>query len=62
MIQLTPLHSLLWQFLCLGGLISVDRIQPLLRFLVKRKETDSGLEILRIPLNLIYIKQLNKTK
>jgi len=28
MIQLTPLHNLLWQILCLGGLINVDRILP----------------------------------
>ena len=38
MIQLTPLHNLLWQILCLGGLISVDRILPLLRFLVDEKK------------------------
>ena len=62
MIQLTPLHILLWQFLCLGGLISVDRILPFLRFLVSKKKNRLALEILRIPLNLIYIKQLTKTK
>ena len=62
MIQLTPLHNLLWQILCLGGLISVDRILPLLRFLVKIRRNRLALEILRIPLNMIYIKQLNKSR
>jgi len=62
MIQLTPLHYLLWQILCLGGLINVKRIPPLLKFLVKVKRNRLALEILRIPLNMIYIKQLNKSK
>jgi len=62
MIQLTPLHHLIWQILCLGGIISVDRILPLLKFLVNLKKNRLALEILRIPLNLIYIKQLNKSR
>ena len=60
MIQLTPLNNLLWQLLCLGGLISIQRLLPLLRFLVNSKRDKLALEILRIPLNLIYIKHLNK--
>ena len=62
MIQLTPLHNLLWQILSLGGLISVDRILPLLRFLVNTRRNRLALEILRIPLNMIYIKQLTKSR
>ncbi len=62
MIQLTPLHNLLWQTLCLGGLISIERILPLLKFLVNSKRDKIALEILRIPLNLIYIKYLYKLK
>ena len=62
MIQLTPLHDLLWQILCLGGIISVDRIFPLLRFLVNKRRNRLALEILRIPLNMIYIKQLSKSR
>ena len=61
MIQLTPLHIFLWQMLCLWGLISIDRILPLLRFLVNSGRNRLALEIIRIPLNLIYIKQLNKS-
>ena len=60
MIQLTPFHYLFWQTLCLGGIINVDRLLPLLRFLVNKRRNRLALEILRVPLNLIYIKQLNK--
>ena len=62
MIQLTPLHNLLWQILCLGGVISIDRILPLLKFLVSIRKNRLALEILRIPLNMTYIKQLNKSR
>ena len=62
MIQLTPLHNLLWQILCLGGLICIDRIFPLLRFLVNTRRNRLALEILRIPLNMIYIKELTKSR
>tara|TARA_A100001035_G_scaffold83502_1_gene64863 strand:- start:13 stop:930 length:918 start_codon:yes stop_codon:yes gene_type:complete len=62
MIQLTPLHSWLWEILCLGGLINVKRLLPLLKFLVDSKRNRLALEILRIPLNNIYIKQLNNFK
>ena len=62
MIQLTPLHNLLWKILCVGGLISVDRILPLLKFLVNIRRNRLALEILRIPLNMIYIKQLTKSR
>ena len=62
MIQLTPLHNLLWQILCLGGFISIDRILPLLQFLVNIKRNRLALEILRIPLNMIYIKQLTRSR
>ena len=62
MIQLTPLHNLLWQILCLGGLISVNRILPLLKFLINLGRNKLALEILRIPLNMIYIKELTKSR
>ena len=62
MIQLTPIHNLLWNFLCLGGLVSVDTILPLLKFLVNIRRNRLALEIFRIPLNMIYIKQLTKSR
>ena len=62
MIQLTPFHSFLWRILCLNGLISIERLLPLLKLLVNLKKNRIALEILRIPLNLIYIKQLKKLR
>ena len=60
MIQLTPIHSLLWEIICLGGLISIKRLLPLLTFLVNSGRNRIALEILRIPLNLIYVKELRR--
>ena len=60
MIQLTPIHIFLWQIICLGGLISIKRIFPLLRFLVDSGRNRIALEIVRIPLNLIYVKELRR--
>ena len=60
MIQLTPIHNLLWETLCLGGLLSIDRLFPLLEFLVSLGKNRLALEILRIPLNLVYVKELKR--
>ena len=60
MIQLTPIHNLLWEIICLGGLINIKRLFPLLRFLVDSGRNRIALEIVRIPLNLIYVKELRK--
>ena len=60
MIQLTPIHTLLWEIMCLGGLISIERLFPLLSFLVESGRNRVALEIVRIPLNLIYVKELKK--
>ena len=60
-IQLTFLHRFLWNLLCLGGIINVRTITPLLAYLVKRKKNSFALELLKIPLNLIYIKELYKS-
>ena len=59
-IQLTFLHRVLWTFLCLGGIINVKTITPLLKYLVKRGKNSFALELLKIPLNLIYVKELHK--
>ncbi len=60
MIQLTPFHNLLWEIICLGGLISIKRLLPLLRFLVDSGRNRIALEIVRIPLNSIYVKELRR--
>ena len=60
MIQLTPIHFLLWQIICLGGLVSIKRLFPLLIYLVDSGRNRIALEIVRIPLNLIYVKELRR--
>ena len=60
MIQLTPIHNLFWQILCLGGLISIKRLFPLLKYFVDSGRNRIALEIVRIPLNLIYVKELRR--
>ena len=60
MIQLTPIHNLLWEIICLGGLISIKRLFPLLKFLVDAGRNRIALEIVRIPLNLIYVRELRR--
>ena len=60
MIQLTPIHNFLWEIICLGGLISINKLLPLLDFLVKSGRNRMALEIVRIPLNLIYVRELRR--
>ena len=60
-IQFTLLHRVLWMLLCLGGIINVNTITPLLRYLVRKGKNSLALEIFKIPLNLIYIKELYKS-
>ena len=57
-IQYTFLHKILWKILCLGGLINIKFLLPLLRLLVKYKYNDIAFEIFKIPLNHIYINNL----
>ena len=59
-IQLTFLHRVLWKVVCLGGIVNVKTITPLLRYLVKKGKNSFALELFKIPLNLIYIKELYK--
>ncbi len=59
-IQYTFLHKILWKILCLGGIINVKNLLPLLNFLVNSGKNHIALEIVRIPLNYIYVEELNK--
>jgi len=59
-IQLTFFHKLLWNILCLGGLININLILPLLKFLVKTGKSGIAMEILKLPLNFIYVNELYK--
>ena len=60
-IQFTFLHRILWNLLCFGGLINIRTIAPLLKYLVKKGKNSLALELLKIPLNLLYIRELNKS-
>jgi len=59
-IQYTFFHKLLWNVLCLGGLININLIFPLLKFLVKSGKSGIAMEILKLPLNFIYVTELYK--
>ena len=60
-IQLTFIHRLLWILLCLGGLINVNTISPLIKFLINKGYSSFALELFKIPLNLLYVNELNKS-
>ena len=59
-IQFTFFHKLLWNVLCLGGLINTNFLLPLLKFLVKSGKSGIAMEILKFPLNFIYVSELYK--
>tara|TARA_Y100000589_G_scaffold297110_1_gene304676 strand:+ start:566 stop:1495 length:930 start_codon:yes stop_codon:yes gene_type:complete len=59
-IQLTPFHKLLWRILCLGGIININSLTPLLKYLFKSGRNGLALEIFKIPLNMIYVNELDK--
>ena len=57
-IQYTFIHRFLWEFLTLGGLINTNSIRPILSFLIKNGKSGLAMELLRLPLNLIGVRQL----
>ena len=59
-IQYTLFHRLLWELLTLGGIINVKTIRPLIVFLLRRGNSGLAMEILRLPLNLIGVRELFK--
>ncbi len=59
-IQHTFVHRFLWRILTFGGLLTIERLSPLLNHLVSLKKNNFALEIAKIPLNLIYVEELYK--
>lgn len=57
-IQFTWLHRLLWELLCLGGLINERSLRPLLGWLIRRGKPGLAMELLRLPLNRIGVRTL----
>lgn len=51
MIQMTPLHRLLWGILSLGGYLNEQTLAPFLQWLINRGQSQLALEIARIFLN-----------
>ena len=59
-IQFTIFHRILWFILSLGGLINQKSIKPILRSLIRRGYPGLAMELLRIPLNSIFVREIYK--
>ena len=57
-IQYTFIHRCLWEVLTFGGLINTKTLSPLLAFLIKNGQSGVAMELLRLPLNLIGVRQI----
>ncbi|WP_320676651.1 glycosyltransferase family A protein [Prochlorococcus sp. MIT 1300] len=57
-IQFTWLHFCLWELLTLFGLINERSLRPLLAFLIRRGRPGLAMELLRLPLNRICVRQI----
>ena len=57
-IQFTWLHFLLWELLTFRGLINEKSLRPLLAFLIRHGQSGLAMELLRIPLNRLGVKEL----
>jgi len=57
-IQFTWLHRLLWELLTLGGLLNERTLRPLLALLIRQGKPGLALELLRLPLNRLGVREL----
>ncbi len=57
-IQYTLFHRLLWETLTLGGILNEVRLRPILKVLIYMGFSGLAKEILRFPLNLIFVRQV----
>jgi len=57
-IQFTFFHRCLWELLTFGGLINTKSLRPLLAFLIRHGQSGLAMELLRLPLNLIGVRQI----
>ncbi|MFN9645919.1 MAG: glycosyltransferase family 2 protein [Cyanobacteriota bacterium] len=57
-VQYTWLHRLLWELLTLGGVINERSLRPLLAWLLRRGQARWALELLRVPLNRLGVREL----
>ncbi len=57
-IQYTFIHLFLWEVLTLGGLVNTKTLRPVLAFLISNGQSGLAMELLRLPLNLIGVRQI----
>ncbi len=57
-IQYTLFHRLLWETLTLCGILNELTLRPLLKFLIQKGFPGLAMELFRIPLNLICVRQI----
>ena len=57
-IQFTWLHLFLWEILTIRGMINEKSLRPLLAFLIHQGRPGLAMELLRIPLNRLWVKEL----
>ncbi|KGG35206.1 Glycosyltransferase [Prochlorococcus sp. SS52] len=57
-IQFTLFHRILWESLTLGGLINDVTIRPLLKFLIRINRPGLAMQVLRVPLNLVGVREI----
>ena len=55
-VQFSWAQRLLWELLTLGGLLNEHSLRPLLAWLIRRGQPSLALEILRLPLNRLYVR------
>ncbi len=60
MIQFTWIHRFLWEFLTFGGLFNERSLRPLLAWLIRRGYPGIAMELLRLPLNRIGVREIYK--
>tara|TARA_Y100001968_G_scaffold88212_1_gene79286 strand:- start:1886 stop:2818 length:933 start_codon:yes stop_codon:yes gene_type:complete len=57
-IQFTFIHRLLWELVTFGGIINVRTIRPLMAYLIRNGRSGLAMELLRLPLNLIGVREI----
>ncbi|MFM7640719.1 MAG: glycosyltransferase family 2 protein [Cyanobium sp.] len=57
-IQFTWFHRLLWELLTLGGLLNERSLRPLLAWLLRHGQARWAMELLRLPLNRLGVREL----
>lgn len=57
-IQYTWFHRLLWELLTLGGLLNERSLKPMLAWLLRNGQARWAMEVLRLPLNRLGVREL----